>query len=51
MKAKHNFFILMTVLGALNRLKAQDTVTMNLKDCRHLFSVSTFCRQYKSVSY
>ena len=33
MKAKNNFFILMMVLGALSNLKAQDTVTMNLKEC------------------
>ena len=33
MKAKHNFFILMTVLGFLGNLKAQDTVTMDLKAC------------------
>ena len=36
MKAKHNFFILMMlVLGVLNPVKAQDTVTMNLKACMH----------------
>ena len=33
MKAKHNFFILMMVLGALASVKAQDTVTMDLKAC------------------
>ena len=33
MKAKHNFFILMMVLGALISVKAQDTVTMDLKAC------------------
>ena len=33
MKAKHNFFILMMFLGALNPVKAQDTLTMNLKAC------------------
>lgn len=34
MKAKHTFFILMMlVLGALNPVKAQDTVTMDLKAC------------------
>ena len=33
MKAKHNFFILMMVLGALTSVKAQDTVTMDLKAC------------------
>ena len=33
MKAKHTFFILMTFLGALNHVKAQDTVTMDLKAC------------------
>ena len=33
MKAKHNFFILMTVLGALTNVKAQDTVAMDLKAC------------------
>lgn len=33
MKAKHNFFILMMFLGALNHVKAQDTVTMDLKTC------------------
>ena len=33
MKAKHNFFILMTVLGALTSVKAQDTVAMDLKAC------------------
>jgi outer membrane protein len=35
MKAKYNFFVLMTVLGALGNLKAQDTVAMNLKSCMH----------------
>jgi outer membrane protein len=36
MKAKHTFFILMMlVLGALNHVKAQDTVTMDLKACMH----------------
>ena len=34
MKAKHTFFILMMlVLGALNHVKAQDTLTMDLKAC------------------
>ncbi len=34
MKAKHTFFILMMlVLGALSPVKAQDTVTMDLKAC------------------
>ncbi len=33
MKVKHNFFIFMMVLGALTDVKAQDTVTMDLKDC------------------
>ena len=34
MKAKHTFFILMMLfLGALNPVKAQDTVTMDLKAC------------------
>lgn len=33
MKAKHNFFIFMTVLGTLGNLKAQDTVAMDLKAC------------------
>ena len=33
MKAKHNFFILMMALGALTNVKAQDTVTMDLKAC------------------
>ena len=33
MKAKYNFFVLMTVLGALGNLKAQDTVPMDLKAC------------------
>ena len=33
MKAKHNFFILMTVLGALTNVKAQDTTIMDLKAC------------------
>ncbi len=33
MKAKHTFFILMTVLGALTSVKAQDTTTMDLKAC------------------
>ena len=34
MKAKHTFFILMMLfLGALNHVKAQDTVTMDLKAC------------------
>jgi outer membrane protein len=34
MKAKHTFFILMMlVLGALNPVKAQDTLTMDLKAC------------------
>ena len=35
MKAKHNFFILMMFLGALNQVKAQDTTAMNLKACMH----------------
>ena len=33
MKAKHNFFILMMVLGALTSVKAQDTIAMDLKAC------------------
>ena len=33
MKAKHTFFIFVMVLGALNHVKAQDTVTMDLKAC------------------
>lgn len=33
MKAKHTFFILMMALGALASVKAQDTITMDLKDC------------------
>jgi outer membrane protein len=33
MKAKYNFFVLMTVLGSLSNLKAQDTVAMDLKAC------------------
>lgn len=34
MKAKHTFFILMMLVhGALNHVKAQDTVTMDLKTC------------------
>ena len=34
MKTKHTFFILMMLfLGALNHVKAQDTVTMDLKTC------------------
>ena len=33
MKAKHTFFILVLFLGALNHVKAQDTVTMDLKAC------------------
>ena len=33
MKAKHTFFILMMSLGALTNVKAQDTVTMDLKAC------------------
>jgi len=34
MKAKHTFFILMMLVpGALNHVKAQDTVTMDLKAC------------------
>ena len=33
MKAKHTFFILMMSLGALTNVKAQDTVTMDLKGC------------------
>jgi outer membrane protein len=33
MKAKHTFFILMMFLGALNHVKAQDTITMDLKAC------------------
>ena len=33
MKAKHNFFILMTVLGALTSAKAQDTIAMDLQAC------------------
>ncbi len=36
MKAKHTFFILMMlVLGALNPVKAQDTLTLDLKACMH----------------
>ena len=35
MKAKHTFFILVLFLGALNQVKAQDTVTMDLKACMH----------------
>ena len=36
MKVKHTFFILMMlVLRALNPVKAQDTVTMDLKACMH----------------
>ena len=35
MKAKHNFFILMMFLGALNQVKAQDTTAMDLKACMH----------------
>jgi len=33
MKAIYNFFVLMTVLGTLGNLKAQDTVAMDLKAC------------------
>ena len=33
MKVKYTFLILMTFLGALNHVKAQDTVTMDLKAC------------------
>ena len=33
MKAKHNFFILMTVLGALTSARAQDTIAMDLQAC------------------
>ena len=33
MKAKHNFFVLTMVLGALTNVRAQDTITMDLKDC------------------
>lgn len=33
MKAKHTFFICVMLLGALNLVKAQDTITMNLKEC------------------
>ena len=33
MKAKHTFLIFVTFLGALNHVKAQDTVTMDLKKC------------------
>ena len=33
MKAKHNFFILMMVLGALTSVKAQDIIAMDLKAC------------------
>ena len=33
MKAKYNFFVLTMVLGALTTVKAQDTVTMDLKAC------------------
>ena len=33
MKAKHTFFILMMSFGALTSVKAQDTVTMDLKAC------------------
>ena len=35
MKAKYNFFVLTMVLGALTTVKAQDTVTMDLKACMH----------------
>jgi outer membrane protein len=33
MKAKHTFFILMMSVGALTNVKAQDTVTMDLRAC------------------
>ena len=33
MKAKHTFLIFVMCLGALNPVKAQDTVTMDLKAC------------------
>ena len=33
MKAKHTFFIFVMFLGALNQVKAQDTVAMDLKAC------------------
>ena len=33
MKAKYNFFILTMALGALTNVKAQDTITMDLKEC------------------
>ena len=33
MKAKHTFLIFVMCLGALNTVKAQDTVTMDLKAC------------------
>ena len=33
MKAKHTFVFMMLVLGALNLVKAQDTLTMDLKAC------------------
>ena len=46
MKAKHTFFILMMlVLGALSPVKAQDTVTMDLKACmRYAMEHSTKMR-------
>lgn len=33
MKTKHTFFIVLWFLGALATARAQDTITMNLKDC------------------
>ena len=33
MKAKHTFFIFVMFLGALNQVKAQDTIAMDLKAC------------------
>ena len=49
MKAKYNFFVLMTVLGALGNLKAQDTVAMDLKACmRYAVEHSTKVRIHEA---
>ena len=49
MKAKHTFFVLMMALGALTNVKAQDTVTMDLKDCmRYAVEHSTKMRIQKA---
>ncbi len=46
MKAKHTFIILMMSLGALTNVKAQDTVTMDLKACM-CYAVEHPCGQQR----